>query len=70
MRWFGGILVRIVLMDDSWWGTRSSDDIVTFRGGHTTVVVPVRCQEGFERRVLDDVKTVFATGSPMMRTFD
>jgi hypothetical protein len=45
LSWFWGMLVRIVLLDVSWWGERSSDDMVTFLVGQDTVVVSVRWQE-------------------------
>ena len=52
-----GNVCSIILMDDSSWGARSSDDIVTFRGG----VRHGRCARavtgGVETRVLDDFNT-------------
>ena len=53
-----GILVRIVFVGDgSWWGSRSSDDIVTF----WVVTLHGRCSRvmtsGLEIRVIDGVNT-------------
>ena len=53
---FWGILVRIVLLDDSWWGTRSSEDSY-IPGGEHHGHCPRAMARGFERSVLDGPST-------------